>query len=438
MSDSNLPEGFRLDPPLEPWPEPVDVAALLADLVLLLTRFVVLPKWSAEAVALWVIHTYAYELRDVSTYLGVESPEKRCGKTTLLSVLTELVSRPVPASNISSPAFFRVIQEMHPTLMIDETDTFLPSNEELRGILNSGYNRKMAFVVRVAYGPADGKTEPGTGQPQNGKPHYYPAGIPEQRHEILDHIARNKSTTGLAIFSCWCPKVIAQIGRLPDTLADRCVMIRMQRKLPDDKCERLRNLDATDLRRKCARFVLDHREQIASARPEIPEDLNDRAADIWEPLLAIADIAGGAWPSKARQSAIQLTSSAQDRSPMGALLLDIMLPFFHKNVERLFTRDLLVWLNGFEDRPWMEMKRGKEITERWLSQKLRPYGVRPRMMRIGEAQARGYLKDELADVLRRYLQQSDYDALKSEMFVTDETSEERSPSQSVKPDRKNP
>ena len=120
---------------------------------------------------------------------------------------------------------------------------------------------------------------------------------------------------------------------------------------------------------------------------------------------------------------------------MGALLLDIMLPFFHKNVERLFTRDLLVWLNGFEDRPWMEMKRGKEITERWLSQRLRPYGVRPRMMRIGEAQARGYLKDELADVLRRYLQQSDYDALKSEMFVTDETPEDRSPSKGAKPDQ---
>ena len=82
--------------------------------------------------------------------MGVESPEKRCGKTTLLSVLSELVSRPVVAANISSPAFFRVIEEARPTWLIDEADTWLQGNEMLRGILNSGYTRKTAFVVRVA------------------------------------------------------------------------------------------------------------------------------------------------------------------------------------------------------------------------------------------------------------------------------------------------
>jgi hypothetical protein len=134
----------------EPWPEPVDGRALLDELAQLLRRFVVLPPTADTTLALWIVHTYAFHLRDVSTYVGVESPEKRCGKTTLLSVLNELVNRPVVASNISSPAFFRVIEETRPTLLIDEADTLLQGNDELRGILNSGYSRKAAFVVRVA------------------------------------------------------------------------------------------------------------------------------------------------------------------------------------------------------------------------------------------------------------------------------------------------
>jgi hypothetical protein len=104
---------------------------LLDELESLFNRFVVLPEWAPETLALWVLHTYAFELRDVSTYLGIESPEKRCGKTTLLGVLSKLANRPVAAANISSSAFFRVIEEMRPTLLIDEADTFLRNNDEL-------------------------------------------------------------------------------------------------------------------------------------------------------------------------------------------------------------------------------------------------------------------------------------------------------------------
>src|SRR5438105_120309 len=125
------------------WPQPVDGKLLLDELVRVLTRFVILPKWAPETLALWTLHTYAFHLRDVSTYIGLESPEKRCGKTTLLSVLSELVSRPIVAANISSPAFFRVIEETRPTLLIDEADTFLKGNDEMRGILNAGNRRNM-------------------------------------------------------------------------------------------------------------------------------------------------------------------------------------------------------------------------------------------------------------------------------------------------------
>ncbi len=135
---------------VEPWPEVVDGGELLNGLVAFIGRYVVLGESAVETLALWVLHTYAFHLRDVAVYVGVESPQKRCGKTTLLTVLSEVVNRPIVAANISSPAFFRVIEEMHPTLMIDEADTALHRNDELRGILNSGYKRKTAYVVRVA------------------------------------------------------------------------------------------------------------------------------------------------------------------------------------------------------------------------------------------------------------------------------------------------
>src|SRR2546423_8712584 len=151
QSASSLNALKIVDP--EPWADPVHGAMLLNELQQILTRFVVLPKAVPEALALWILHTYAFHLRDVTTYIGIESPEKRCGKTTLLTVLSELVNRPIVAANISSPAFFRVIEEARPTLLIDEADTVLQGNDELRAILNSGYTRKTAYVVRVAYGP---------------------------------------------------------------------------------------------------------------------------------------------------------------------------------------------------------------------------------------------------------------------------------------------
>src|SRR2546421_13110093 len=136
-------------PELEPWPESVDGALLLDQVRGIMRRGVVLPQWAPEALALWTPHTYAFPFREVSTYIGVESPEKRCGKTTLLGVLGKLVNRPVMAANISSPAFFRVIEETQPTLLIDEADTFLQGSDEMRGILNAGYSKKTAFVWRV-------------------------------------------------------------------------------------------------------------------------------------------------------------------------------------------------------------------------------------------------------------------------------------------------
>src|ERR1051325_11898347 len=355
---------------------------LFDELESLLTRFVILPAHAAETLALWVVHTYAFELGDVSTYLGIESPEKRCGKTTLLGVLSKLVNRPIAASNISSSAFFRVIQEMRPTLLIDKADTFLRNNDELRGILNSGYTRDTAYVIRMqASEPDTRNTElPNQAPPSSSNP-----------------CNPFNSFNSFNSFSCWCPKVMAAIGRLPDTLADRCIVIRMQRKTIHEECERLRGLDTAALRERCAQFVKENATAIATARPAIPDRLNDRAADIWEPLLALADIAGGDWPAKARRAAEGLTASTHGRSPIGALLFDIYYGLLKQKSERIFSRDLVDWLNGFTDRPWVDLPglrlvncgKRKQMTELWLAQQLRPYGIRPRTIRIAKDVAKG-------------------------------------------------
>ena len=149
-------------PPCEPAPFPPllsplppvnsecsSAALLLNDLSSILRRFVILPPHAPEALALWILHTYGLDLRDTTAYLGIESPHKGCGKTTLLSVLHDLAYNAVSASNISPAALFRVIEQVRPTLLIDEADTFLPGNEQLRGILNAGYKKKTAYVLRA-------------------------------------------------------------------------------------------------------------------------------------------------------------------------------------------------------------------------------------------------------------------------------------------------
>jgi hypothetical protein len=368
--------------------------------------------------------------------LGLESPEKRCGKTTLLTVLSELVNRPVVAANISSPALFRVIEETRPTLLIDEADTLLQGNDELRGILNSGYTRKTAYVVRVDNqwthynlpGPGSAGASPyhlrrqssrpkkaGEAggvlpcEPQDGDGHRPPL---QEAGEAEDALPC-EGATRLVRYSCWCPKIMAAIGRLPETLADRCIVVRMQRKTPDEECERLRNLEAAALRQQCARFVLDHVEGIAGARPEVPTTLNDRAADIWEPLLALADLAGGDWPEKARQAAVGLTVSAQENSPIGALFLDIMVLLLRENATRIHSRTLVAGLTTILERPWAELRNGKPITESWLAGQLRPYGIRPKTIWIGKIPAKGYLKEDFAEAFRRYIPRSELEALRA-------------------------
>jgi hypothetical protein len=377
-------------PTVEPWLEPVNGAELLDAIRKELARFVVFPKWGAEVFALWILHTFGFRLREVTTYVGIESPEKECGKSTLVTVLSRLANRALVSSNISPSAFYRAIEELGPTLIIDEADTNLRGKDDLRGILNAGYTRPTAFVWRMCYDSSGAESDE----------------------------AKSRAASGpgrVARYSCWCPKAIATIGPLHPTLASRCIVIRMQRKLGNEECERLKWLEAGELQRKCARFVLDHGEEITKGEPEIPRGLTNRAADVWEPLLVLADLAGGHWPGLAREAALGLTARAQEHSPIGSLLLDILVAFTELKRGRVFSRELAVALERRGDRPWLELRRGKRVTEAWLAQRLRPYGIKSRTIRIGEEVSRGYLEGEMIETFRRYIPRAEVAALNAEL-----------------------
>ena len=364
---------------VEAWEEAVEGAALLNELRSAVSRHVVSPPHAAETLALWILHTYAFELRNVTSYIGVVSPEKRCGKTTLLTLLAKLANRPIVAANISPSALFRVIEELRPTLLIDESDTFLQANEEMRGILNSGYSQDGAYVMRVAE----------TRQVER----------PSAERGTVE---REPLRTRLARFSCWCPKVMAAIGSLPDTLADRCIVITMQRKRFGEACERLRSLATEPLRQKCVRFVKDHAEEIRQWKPQIPPTLNDRAADIWEPLFVLAELAGSEWPNLAREAAVKLSGEAQESSATATLFFDIFVTLMSEDRERIFSRDLVRSLSGLKERPWAEMRKEKPLTEMALAGLLRPYGIRSRTIWIGEESAKGYLTEDFTEAVSRY------------------------------------
>jgi hypothetical protein len=400
---------------VEPWHESVDIAALLGELSGLVRRFVMLQPNAADMLALWIVHTHGFELREATAYLGIESPEKRCGKSTLLTLLSRLVSRPVVASNISTPAFFRVIEQTRPTLIIDEADTFLQKNHELRGILNSGYSESTGYVVRVANEKIQ---RPAASQQKNSEDEDSTSWV-ETETEETDGIVG-----GLRQYSCYCPKALAAIGRLPETLADRCIVIRMQRKRPEEVCERLKKLtkeQALILRRKCARVVADNAEVIASMEPTAPDELNDRAVDIWEPLLVLAELAGNGWVERAHRAAASLCVTAQERSPTGALLVDLLMLFLmNQERNKFFTREVVGWLNRLDERPWWVLRRGNAVTDIWLAQKLKPYGIVPKMVWMNGEQGRGYTMEQCEETFKRYIPRAEWEAKRAEMHQTAE------------------
>lgn len=278
--DANTGIGFD---DIDPWPDQIEPAQLLEDIAYIVRRFIICQVETAHAVALWVAMTWLMDVVQVAPLAVITAPEKRCGKSQLLFLLGRLVKRPLTASNISSAALFRSIDAWQPTLLVDEADAFMRENEELRGLLNCGHTRDSAYIVRVV---GD------------------------------DHTPKK--------FGVWGAKALAGIGHLADTLMDRSITLELRRKLPHEQVDRLRYAEPglfDVLAAKLARFAEDYREAVRRTRPDLPSNLNDRAQDNWEPLLAIADVAGGQWPKWGRSAALKLSGSASSTESLGAELL---------------------------------------------------------------------------------------------------------------------
>lgn len=356
-----------LFPVVEPWSSPVDLAELLDDINRTIRRFIICDEEDSVAVALWVTLTWLIDRAQVAPLLVITAPEKRCGKTQLLSLVKCLVYRPLVASNITPAAVYRVIDAWAPTLLIDEADTFMGQNGEIRGILNSGHTREMAYVIRV---------------------------------EGDDHVPKQFSTWGL--------KAIAGIGHRSETIEDRSIVVELRRKRPDETVDRLRNAECEhfdQLNRKLARFAEDFGEAIASMRPELPSELNDRAQDNWEMPVAIADYAGGHWPETARATALKLSGASNEALSLSAeLLTDIRAVFEQRDCEKIPTADLLTALNADEEKPWATFSRGRSLTARNLADLLREYGISSHNMWMGSGSClKGYIWQHFQDAFERYL-----------------------------------
>lgn len=363
--ESGSGHAVTLDDP-EPWPHEVAGDDLLESLVSVIERHVVLPQGAPEAVALWIMHAHAHDTAAISPILAVTSPTPECGKTTLLTLLGALLPRPLEASNITAAALFRAVEKWRPCLLIDEADTFLRDSDDLRGVLNSGHNRAAAWVIRT------------TGD---------------------DHEPRQ--------FRTWGPKAIALIGKLPATLASRSIHAELRRLAENEtveplRADRLGHLGP--LRRKAWRWAQDHGDLLRDADPEIPAALRGRTTDNWRHLFAIADLAGGDWPMKARTAAETLSAGRSEQSAGIMLLEDIRAIFTDLNVEKVSSSDLAIELVKMESRPWPEWKAGKPLTVRQLAKLLEPFGIGPRNLRFEDRTGiKGYRHIDFKDAFARYL-----------------------------------
>lgn len=352
-------------------PEPAKLEALLSCISTFLRRYVVVTAEQTTALSLWIVHTWTFEAADSTPYIAVTSAEKRSGKTRLLEVMERLVREPLPTANISDAALFRAIAQLTPTLLLDEVDAiFGPKardREDLRAMLNAGY-RPGATVLRMG----------------------------------------GARMTTLEAFSVFCPKVLAGIGELPDTVDDRAIRIRLERRTRDEQIQRFRRrdveVDAETLRHQLAEFADRRIDDLRELRPHLPDELDDRAQDCWEPLLAVAELAGQAWTVAAQKAAVVLSGgdARDDESMTARLLADIHRVFVENGGVPLRTADLIEKLSEIEESPWGDW-RCKPISAHALSRLLRPFRIKTMSVYAGGETVRGYKPDQFIDAWRRVL-----------------------------------
>jgi len=373
-----------------------------------LERFVVYPSEAARiAHALWIAHTWFMDEWDSTPRIAFLSPEPGSGKSRALEVTEPLVPRPVHAVNTTPAYLFRKVSDDAgpPTILFDEIDTvFGPKakdNEEVRGMLNAGH-RKGAVSGRCVV-----------------------------RGKIVE-------TEELPAY---CAVALAGLDDLPDTIMTRSVVVRMRRRAPSERVEpwrmRLTGPEGERIGEQLREWAAEVRHLIRW--PEMPEGIEDRNADVWEALLAVADVAGEDWPRRARVAAVSLvTSSMDDRGSIGVLLLRDLRTVF-AGASRLPTETILNELHTLEESPWGDL-RGKPLDARGLARRLSKYSqgenkIKPTVYRDGDSTVRGYLAADLADPWERYLPPLPLSPLRDVTAVTSATDQVAEPTRPAAPPR---
>jgi hypothetical protein len=358
-------------------------AALLNDIEKFVKRFIIYPSEHAPvAHVLWIAHAHLMSSWESTPRIAFLSPEPASGKTRSMEVSELLVPDPVAAVNVTPAYMFRKCgsEEGPPTILFDEIDTVFGAkakeHEELRALLNSGHRR----------------------------------GATAGRCVVRGNIVATEEISSYAAVA------LAGLGWLPDTILSRSVIIRMRRRTPDERIEAYRRRVhapiGESLRRRLAGWAATVLEEATQARPQMPDGVEDRAADMWEPLLAVADIAGAKWPERARAAAAALVTVGREVEPsLNIRLLADLRVIFAKNNKLalastppgLATKTILAELCSLEDAPWSDIK-GKQLNNNQLSRRLRQYEIKPKNIRpVGANECKGYDLADLSEVWRRYL-----------------------------------
>ena len=376
-SAENGPDSKILIEEFCPWGEEVDGVRCANAVCEIIRSHAFMREEDTWAVTLWIFLSGLMDHVTILPIAGIVSPIKRCGKTNLLGVMRRLCLRALAASAISNAGVYRTVNLLKPTLLVDEADTFLPENDELRGLLNSGHTTESAFKILI---------NPDTLEPER--------------------------------FSTFCPKVIALIGELPATLADRAIQFKMSRKPRHVKTRLIRKAPLTayiDVARQIRRWADDNWERILSADVRLPAGLNDRAEENWEILAQIATVLGGHWPSRIFKAATLIGGEDDSEGQMvGIYLLSSLRTIFkERNLDQPDTRELTLEssviceeLNEDPQAPWADWGKGKDnkgITQKKLAAELRKFQIKPFQTRVNFKQVRGYRWIDLEKCFSQYL-----------------------------------
>ncbi len=353
----------------EPIPaaEPQNGEQLLNDVAFQIRRFIVADSKSIDAITLWTVFAHIAQKAAVCPNLIFSSAVKACGKSTALDVVSRLVPKPLSVSSISVAALFRTVEMLTPTLLIDEADAMFRQNDDLRTLVNAGFTKSAAQVVRIVGEDFEPRT-----------------------------------------FTVYTPKAIALIGSLPDTIESRSINIRMRRRLPDEPIERLRSdrdQGFEPLLARIARWTMDNCEEILKVEPEIDSVLSDRQADVWRELLRIADLVGGDWPQRSRIAMLELCAKQSDEGDNTIRLLSDIQRIFSEQPERTKwpSQALVDELNSIDDAPWHDFNNYKGISTNRLARMLARFEIKTCTLRDGSKTPKGYIVDSFKDIFARYL-----------------------------------